>query len=206
VLLTTVSQLDPIKVTFPISEREYLHFADRIREHEEEGHAKGEPELQMVLADGSVYKYPGHFYVVNRQVNVETGTIKVQGVFPNPESILRPGLYAKIRAPTDTVSGALLVPPSAVLETQGQYQVAIVGADNRVTIRPVTLGKLSGDLRIISSGISPGERAITEGLQHVSDGMVVAPRPAAPEPAVAKPPSPGALASPLSVETQRPAD
>src|SRR5262249_31120211 len=96
-LLTTVSQLDPIKVTFPISEREYLHFAERIREHEEKGRAKDEPDLQMVLADGSTYEYRGHFYVANRQVDKQTGTIKIQGIFPNPEYILRPGLYAKIR-------------------------------------------------------------------------------------------------------------
>ena len=81
-LLTTVSQLDPIKVEFPLSEREYLHFADRIKQHEETGTSTNEPELAMVLADGSVYKYPGHFYVANRQVNVQTGTIKMQGLFP----------------------------------------------------------------------------------------------------------------------------
>ena len=103
-LLTTVSQLDPIKVEFPISEREYLHFADRIKQHEETGTSKDEPELEMVLADGSVYKYPGHFYVANRQVNVQTGTIKIQGLFPNPGSILRPGLYAKIRSRTQTLT------------------------------------------------------------------------------------------------------
>jgi RND family efflux transporter MFP subunit len=190
-LLTTVSQLDPIKVEFPISEREYLHFAQRIKEHEEHGHAPNEPELQMILADGSVYEYPGHFYAVNRQVNAQTGTIKVQGVFPNPGSILRPGLYAKIRTPADTLHGALLVPQAAVLETQGQYQVAVVGADNRVKMRPVTLGKRAGDLRIIDSGVSPGERVIVEGLQKVSDGMVVAATLAPPEPASA-----GAGASP----------
>ena len=134
-LLTTVSQLDPIKVTFPISEREYLHFAERIKQHEEAGVAKNEPVLQMVLADGKTYKYPGHFYVANRQVNVQTGTIIIQGVFPNPDYILRPGLYAKIRVAADVERGALLVPQSAVLETQGQSQVAVVGADNRVSLR-----------------------------------------------------------------------
>jgi len=184
-LLTTVSQLDPIKVTFPISEREYLHFAERIREHEEKGRAKDEPDLQMVLADGSTYEYRGHFYVANRQVDKQTGTIKIQGIFPNPEYILRPGLYAKIRTAADTRHGALLVPQSAVIEIQGQYQVAIVGADNQVTIRPVTLGKRVAELRIIKSGVAPGERVITEGVQKVSDGMRVAPTPAAPEPASA---------------------
>ena len=174
-LLTTVSQLDPIKVTFPISEREYLHFAGKIREHEETGRAKDESDLQMILADGSTYKYRGHFYVANRQVDVQTGTIKIQGVFPNPDYILRPGLYAKIRTAADTRRGALLIPQSSVLETQGQYQVAVVGADNKVTLRPVTLGKRAGELRIIDSGVSPGEHVVTEGVQKVSDGMEVAP-------------------------------
>lgn len=193
-LLTTVSQLDPIKVEFPLSEREYLHFADRIKQHEETGTSTNEPELAMVLADGSVYKYPGHFYVANRQVNVQTGTIKMQGLFPNPGSILRPGLYAKIRSPTDTLKGALLVPPAAVIETQGQYQVAVVGADNKVTIEPVTLGKLSGNLRIIESGVTLGEHVITEGLQKVSDGMEVVPT-LAPAPAAASQPDADAAGS-----------
>ena len=193
-LLTTVSQLDPIKVEFPLSEREYLHFADRIKQHEETGTSTNEPELAMVLADGSVYKYPGHFYVANRQVNVQTGTIKMQGLFPNPGSILRPGLYAKIRSPTDTLKGALLVPPDAVIETQGQYQVAVVGADNKVTIEPVTLGKLSGNLRIIESGVTLGEHVITEGLQKVSDGMEVVPT-LAPAPAAASQPDADAAGS-----------
>ena len=184
-LLTTVSQVDPIKVTFPISEREYLHFAEQIKEHEETGHAKNEPTLEMILSDGSVYKYPGHFYVANREVNVQTGTIKIQGLFPNPGSILRPGLYAKIRTPADTAYGALLVPPAAVLETQGQYQVAVVGTDNKVSIRSVTMGKLAGGLRIITSGVSKGDRVITEGLQKVSDGMEVAPTLATAVPAAA---------------------
>ncbi|HLK85617.1 MAG TPA: efflux RND transporter periplasmic adaptor subunit [Candidatus Binataceae bacterium] len=182
-LLTTVSQLDPIKVQFPISEREYLHFADKIKQHQETGRAKDEPDLQMILANGKTYKYPGHFYVANRQVNVQTGTILIQGLFPNPGNILRPGLYAKIRAATDLRRNALLVPQSAVLETQGQYQVAVVGEDNRVSLRAVKIGKQAGDLRIIDEGVQPGERVITEGLQKVSDGMEVSPEPAPATPA-----------------------
>jgi RND family efflux transporter MFP subunit len=181
-LLTSLSQLDPIKVSFPISEREYLHFATRIKQHEEEGKAKGEPDLQMILANGRTYKYPGHFYVANRQVNVQTGTILIQGIFPNPEYILRPGLYAKIRTAADIKHGALLVPQSAVLETQGQYQVAVVGADKRVSLRTVKIGKQVGSLRIIEDGVKPGERVITEGVQRVSDGMEVKPSLATPEP------------------------
>jgi membrane fusion protein (multidrug efflux system) len=137
----------------------------------------------MILANGKTYKYPGHFYVANRQVNVQTGTILIQGLFPNPGDILRPGLYAKIRAATDLRRNALLVPQSAVLETQGQYQVAVVGEDNRVSLRAVKIGKQAGGLRIIDEGLQPGERVITEGLQKVSDGMEVNPEPAAPAPA-----------------------
>ncbi len=118
-LLTTVSQLDPIKVTFPISEREYLRFAQKIKEHQEKGVARDEPDLEMILADGSIYPYRGHFYVANRQVNVQTGTIKIEGLFPNHDYILRPGLYAKIRSATGVLPRALLVPDRAILENPG---------------------------------------------------------------------------------------
>lgn len=196
--LTTVSQLDPIKVTFPISEREYLHFAERIKRHEEHGAAKDEPQLQMILADGSTYKYRGHFYVANRQVNVQTGTIIIQGIFPNPDYILRPGLYAKIRVAADIQHGAVLVPQSAVLETQGQSQVAVVGSDNRVSLRTVKTGKQAGNLRIIKDGVKPGERVIVEGLQRVSDGMEVKARmaPAGPDSTAA--PAPAGVSAPAA--------
>ena len=194
-VLTTVSQVDPIKVEFPISEREYLHFADRISHHEKYGDQKSDPDLDMVLADGSTYKYKGRFYVANRQVNIQTGTINIQGIFPNPDAILRPGLYAKVRSAADVRKGALLVPQAAVLETQGQYQVAVVGADNKVTMRTVTTGKKVGDdLRIIEQGVSPGERVITEGLQKVQDGSEVKPRQAPPEPSPAISGAPGSSA------------
>ena len=188
-LLTSISQLDPIKVEFPISEREYLHFADKINRHEKNGDSKEDPDLEMVLADGSTYKYRGRFYVANRQVNIQTGTIKIQGIFPNPDDILRPGLYAKIRSATDVRKDALLVPQGAVLETQGQYQVGVVGADNKVTLRMVKIGKQVGDLRIIDEGVSVGERVITEGLQKVSDGIEVKPQVVPPEPASAESPA-----------------
>ena len=183
-LLTTVSQVDPIKVSFPISEREYLHFAERIKQHQETGTSKDEQALAMILADGSTYKYPGHFYIANRQVNIQTGTITIQGVFPNPEDILRPGMYAKIHVATDVLKDKLLVPQAAVLETQGQYQVAVVDDDNKVAIRTVQMGKQVGHQRIIDQGVSVGERVIVEGLQKVSDGMEVKTRLASAEPGV----------------------
>jgi membrane fusion protein (multidrug efflux system) len=173
--LTTVSQLDPIKVEFPISEQAYLRFADQINQDPDQ-RAKNGPKLTMILADGSTYKYMGTIYDVNRQVEIQTGTIEVQGTFPNPENTLRPGLYAKIHFATGVQHNVLLVPQGAVLETQGQYQVAVVGADNKVTMRTVEIGKQSGGLRLINKGVSPGERVITEGLQKVHDGMEVRPR------------------------------
>ena len=172
-LLTSVSQVNPIKVNFPISEQEYLKASDQIKEHQATGRAKGEPDLQLVLGDGSVYKYPGRFYRVDREVNIQTGTIEVQGLFPNPDAVLRPGQYAKVRAANQSRLGALLVPQRAVQETQGQYQVAVVGADNTVSMRTVKPAEKVGDQWIIDDGVKPGERVITEGLQKVKDGMTV---------------------------------
>ena len=180
--LTTVSQLDPIKVEFPISEQAYLRFADRINRDPDE-RAKNGPKLSMILADGSTYKYMGTIYDVNRQVEIQTGTIEVQATFPNPDNTLRPGLYAKIHFATGVQHNVLLVPQGAVLETQGQYQVAVVDADNKVAMRTVEIGKQSGGLRLINKGISPGERVITQGLQKVHDGMEVKPRLIVAEPA-----------------------
>ena len=187
--LTTVSQLDPIKVEFPISEQAYLRFADKINEDPDK-RAKDAPTLTMILADGSTYKYKGTIYDVNRQVEIQTGTIEVQGTFPNPENTLRPGLYAKIHFATGVQHNVLLVPQGAVLETQGQYQVAVVGADNKVTMRTVEIGKQSGGLRVINKGVSPGERVIAEGLQKVHDGMEVNPQVVAAPAAQATPGSP----------------
>ena len=176
-VLTTVSQVDPIKVNFPISEQEYLRRADRIKEHQAKGRAKDEPDLELILGDGTVYKYRGHYYRVNRQIDIRTGTIEVQGLFPNPEAILRPGQYAKVRAAADIRRSALLVPQRAVQETQGQYQVAVVGSDNTVTLKNVKPGERVGSLWIINAGLSAGERVVTEGLQKVKDGIEVNPQP-----------------------------
>ncbi|HTW90026.1 MAG TPA: efflux RND transporter periplasmic adaptor subunit [Candidatus Binataceae bacterium] len=174
-LLTTVSQLNPIKVEFPISEQTYLHFASKINQNETDLSKDG-PPLEMILSNGSIYKYTGRVYDVNRQVNIQTGTIEVQATFPNPDNLLRPGLYAKIRGPIGALRNALMVPQAAVLETQGQYQIGVVGSDNKVQMRNVALGQQVGSLQVIKKGIAPGERVITEGLQKVHDGMEVKPR------------------------------
>ena len=176
-VLTSVSQIDPMKVTFPITEREYLRFADKIKEHQERGRAEDEPALQLLLADGSAYPLPGRFYVVNREIDRQTGTILVQALFPNPDGVLRPGLYAKVRAPTETVRGALLVPERAVQEIQGTYQVAVVGADDKVAMRTVKMGPQLDGLWVVNDGIQPGERVVTQGLQKLKDGIVVNAKP-----------------------------
>ena len=202
-LLTTVSQLDPIKVTFPIPEKDYLHFAAQINA-QENGVAQAALPFQMILDNGQTYQYQGRFYAANRQVDPQLGTIQLQVTFPNPNNILRPGQYAKIRAATDVRHNALLVAQNAVLETQGQYQVAVVGSDNKVTMRTVEIGQQAAGLRIIEKGVSPGERVITEGLQTVHDGMEVKPRvmPAQPEPE-STPGSAGEAPSPVATSSSQ---
>jgi RND family efflux transporter MFP subunit len=162
ILLTTVSRVDPIKVSFPISEKLYLHFAGQLNAIGE-ANAKPSPRIELILDDGSVYSYPGRLYAVNRQVDVQTGTITMQALFPNPENVLRPGMYAKVRAQTDVSS------------IQGQYEVAVVGADNKVTLRPVTPGMKTGSLWVIDNGLKPGERVVIDGAQKVQEGMEMKP-------------------------------
>jgi RND family efflux transporter MFP subunit len=174
-LLTTVSQVDPIKVSFPISEKLYLHFAGQLNASVGANAKSSTPIIQLILDNGSVYSYPGRLYAVNRQVDVQTGTIMMQALFPNPENILRPGMYAKVRAQTEVQHNALLVPQSAVFSIQGQYEVAVVGADNRVMLRQVTPGRKDSSLWVIEDGLKSGERVITEGVQKVQEGMEVKP-------------------------------
>jgi RND family efflux transporter MFP subunit len=184
-LLTTVSQVNPIKVTFPVSEREYLKFADRVATNmeAEQRSQPHSPPSELILADGSVYPERGFFALPDRAVDLKTGTITVVSYFPNPKNILRPGLYAKVRAVTDTKKDALLVPQRAVQELQGSYRVAVVGADNKVEFRPVKVGARIGSLWIIDEGLKSGEHVIAEGLQKVRDGLSVNTKlvPAAPE-------------------------
>ena len=171
-LLTTVSTVDPIKVYFPVSEREYLEY---VRENPES--TRNHPALEMVLADDSIYPQKGKISFSDRQVDVKTGTLRVQGVFPNPGNVLRPGQYARVRAITKTAKGALLVPQRAVTEQQGNYQVAVVTSDNTIEIRPVEVADRVGTQWIIENGLKPGERVVAEGIQKVSPGAIVNPKP-----------------------------
>jgi membrane fusion protein (multidrug efflux system) len=176
-LLTTVSQVDPIKVSFPISEQEYLRLAPGI---ELNNPKQRESTLQLILADGNVYPEKGRASVANREVDVKTGTMTIVSLFPNPRNLLRPGQYAKVRATMETRQAALLVPQRAVQELQGSYQVAVVGADNKVAMRTVKAGARVGNLWVVEEGLKPGERIVVEGLQKVREGAIVNPKPVEP--------------------------
>ena len=180
--LTTVSTVDPIKVYFNISEREYLKIANAALAA---GKRPDHVPLELFLVDGSLYPHPGKTSVLNRQVDVSTGTFKVAALFPNPDNLLRPGQYGKVRATMAVDKGALLVPQRAVTEVQGKYLVAVVGTDNKVDIRPVTVGERIGSDWIISKGLQPGDKVIAEGTQKARQGMTVNPKPFAPEAAAA---------------------
>jgi RND family efflux transporter MFP subunit len=181
-LLTTVSQIDPIKAYFPLSEQEYLQMASRINGRRgERGSAPWEAGtgITLVLADGSTYPHQGSFLAADREIDAKTGTIRISAVFPNPDRTLRPGQYGRVRADTSIRAGALLVPQRAVTELQGAFQVRIVGKDNVVTTRTVTPGERVGTRWIIERGLEPGARVVVEGGQ-TRDGTVVNPQPYSP--------------------------
>jgi membrane fusion protein (multidrug efflux system) len=175
-VMTTVSTVDPIRVTYGISEREYLRFAALINRPNYATTQRG-PDLDLVLDDGTVFRQKGKAVLVDREVDVKTGTMTVKGFFPNPNNILRPGQYAKVRAALDVKKGALLVPQRAVTELQGSYRVAVVGPDDKVEIRAVEPGERIGEAWVIDKGLRPGENVIVAGLQLVKPGMVVKAKP-----------------------------
>ncbi|MGO9016552.1 MAG: efflux RND transporter periplasmic adaptor subunit [Dissulfurispiraceae bacterium] len=175
--LTTVSTINPIKVYFTISEEAYIDF---IKQFSSEAalleHAR-KLKLELILADGSLYPYTGTIYAFDREVNIRTGTLRVAGLFPNPANLLRPGQFVSVHIYIGTKKGALLVPQRAVTELQGSYQVAVLGADNRIDIRMVKVGDVVGPLWIIDEGLKPGERIVVEGVQKVRQGIAVTAKP-----------------------------
>jgi membrane fusion protein (multidrug efflux system) len=181
-VLAVVSQCDPIRVAYPLSEQEYLRLQERSRQ---ESAARSSEGLELILADGSVFPHRGRVLFEDRQVDVKTGTISTVAAFPNPGNLLRPGQYAKVRAVTQVVKGALLVPQRAVNELQGGFQVAVVGADDKAEIRSVETGERVGKLWVVSSGLKPGDRVVVEGFSRVKPGIKVKPQEAPPEEAVA---------------------
>ena len=179
-VMTTVSQVDPIKVYFNPSEQEYLTWVAKNGPVEKSlaPDAKNleSGRLELVLSDGSTYKHHGKPILVGREVDAKTGTIQLAGAFANPGNVLRPGQYAKVRVAMDVRKGAILVPQRAVSELQGSYQVGVVGPDNKVTIKVVKPGPVEGSQWVIEDGLKPGDRIVVEGIQRVRSGMTVVPK------------------------------
>jgi len=184
-VLTTVSQLNPIKVYFVAAEQQYLAFVKRNPTVAARQKTQQQLEFELILADGSTYPHKGKFYAVDRQVDISTGAIRLATLFPNPDNVLRPGQYGRVRFVSYTRPGALLVPQKAVTELQGSNLVAVVGNDNKVSIRPVKVGERFGSMWIVDEGLKSGERVVVEGVQKVRDGIPVNPAPA-PVPAEGK--------------------
>ncbi len=181
VVLNTVSDIDPILVRFSISETEYL----RMRRYQGENRmaqiAEKYPELagvELILADGSLHPHRGKIDFADRQIDPTTGTLLIQASFPNPEGIVRPGQFARVRAVTGLLEKAIRVPQRSVRELQGIFQVYVVNDSSQIEIRPVQTGPRSGNMWIITEGLSPGERVVVEGLQQVRPGQPIDPVPA----------------------------
>lgn len=175
--LTTISTLNPTKVYFTISEQEYLERKRQFPTPEKFLEARARIQLELILADGSTYPEKGKVDFADRQVDVRTGAMKLVGLFPNPGNTLRPGQYGRVRAAVEVAHDALLVPQQAVFDLQGTRELAVVGADNKVAIRPVTLGETFGHDWIVREGVKPGERVVVDGVQKVRPGMQVDPKP-----------------------------
>jgi membrane fusion protein (multidrug efflux system) len=182
-----------MRVNFPMSEGDYLKAAERLKRLNGRDLAWAQKQfaamvdgkagnaiegtLDLILSDGTIYPHQGLIVAVNRQVDTTTGTIELQALFPNPDNLLRPGQYGRVRMRrTDAGANALLVPEKALLQVQGSYSLAVIGPDNKVTLRRVEVGPVAGTSRIIASGVSVGERVVAEGVQKVSDGMPVTPQ------------------------------
>lgn len=177
-VLTTVSQVNPIKAYFSISEQEYLAVAGKIRQGSTIDllRSKNPVPLKLILANNQTYPHDGRILFADRQVNTQTGSIQIVGEFANPGNILRPGQFGRISATTAINQNALLVPQRAVTELQGRYEVAVIGADNKVNIRPVQVGSRVGEMWVIQQGLKPGERVISEGTSKVQNGEQVTPQ------------------------------
>jgi RND family efflux transporter MFP subunit len=166
--ITTVSTLDPIKANFTVGEQEYISLTRSAA-------GLSRLQLEVVLADGSVYPQKGRFSFADREVNPNTGAIQLTGLFPNPGNKLRPGQYAKVRATIGIRTGALLVPQRSVTDTQGAYLVAVVDPNNTIRFTPVKVGDRIGSDWVIEEGLKPGERVVTDGLFKIRPGGLVNP-------------------------------
>jgi membrane fusion protein, multidrug efflux system len=186
-VLTQISQVDPIKAIFSITEREYLYAAKRLGEMENR-EGGGREVITLTLADGSPYPKKGKFYFINRQVDVSTGTITIETLFDNPDNILRPGLFARVTAPVRDIPGAVVVPQKALVELQGGFLVSVVEDDGSVRTLPVKTGPPDGDMVAVEGGVQPGDKVVVEGVEKIRPGMKVTAVPYKPQPSPGTPP------------------
>jgi len=177
-ILTSVSQVDPIKAYFPISEQAYV-LAQKQSSAVSSKHTISffGNSLDLILTDGSIFPQKGKILLADRQVDPNTGTIRIVAAFPNPGNILRPGQYGRVHVETNMKRGALLIPQNAVAQSQGSYQVAVVGGDHKVSMRTVKPGETVGTMWVIDAGLKPGEQVVVEGLQQLREGTLVTPKP-----------------------------
>jgi len=174
--VTTVSTVDPIKLVFSVSEKDYLQVADRIAEILAKPLDQRDATGELIRADGKVHPNKGRFLAADREVDAKTGTIRISAIFPNPGNILRPGQYAKVRAAVRVRRGVLMIPQRAVIDTQGTYTVPVVDPNNTVRFARVTVGNRVGSNWIVEEGLKPGERVITDGLFQIRPGALVNPK------------------------------
>lgn len=172
-ILTQASQIDPMKMNFFITEAEYLLAAKLITRLDKTPQAQRRGRLSLKLADGSIYPEFGTYDFINRQINSSTGTIQVTALFPNPNNLLRPGLFATVTGPVDEIKGALLVPQKALVELQGNFFVSYLQQDGTVKSLPVKLGPVLGPWQVVDAPLAAGEKVIVEGVEKVRPGMKV---------------------------------
>ena len=179
--LTTVVAIDPIKVVFQVGQDDYLSFiADSLKNPQNTAQNRSDDEkagMKMILSDGTIYSHKGSFRAANNQVSTQTGSITVEGTFPNPGMLLKPGLFARVKATLGVQQNALVVPIDAVITVQNLHQIAVVGADNKVAIRNVNLGLTTREDAVVLSGVNAGEKIVVQGTQKVTDGCTVMPLP-----------------------------
>lgn len=178
VILNTVSRIDSVLVEFFIPEQDYLQLAKEILEKIKAGRLKTDDEnhpLQLMLSDGSIYPYPGKVRFLDREVNPTTGSLRIQTVFPNPDRLIRPGQFAKVRVVMDKLENGLLIPQRCVSEFQGRFNAYVVAQDS-VVQRELSLGPTYRDYWVVMDGLEPGDRVIYEGLQRVRPGAKVQPK------------------------------
>lgn len=174
-LLTTVSEVHPISVRFSVSEQEYLAWKRKHGDSDERSRKASDGLFELILADGSFHKYSGSVSFADRQVDPKTGTLLLEVSFPNPDGLVRPGQFGRVRFAMETVTNAVLVPQRAVSELQATYSVFVVGADNKAEFRKVTPGARVGTFYVIQDGLKPGEKIVVEGIQKLKNNAPVAP-------------------------------